>query len=81
MKELPRGLQKLLDSGFPVSYAKFIESVDNMDGTPEYFFSEESHQKSRNVEMTWTIAGLICKHRDVYFPVPLSNVKFARFKY
>lgn len=79
-QELPKKLQKLLDGGIRVCAAIFRDAVNNSDGTPEFHFSETTNVPSRNVRMTWTSAGLICEHKNKYFVVPESTVKYANFK-
>lgn len=73
-------IEKLIESAVPVTYAKFHSAVNNGDGTPENYFSEESNVKSRQVKMWASYAYLICFHKESYILVPLSNVVFAEAK-
>lgn len=66
--------------GVPVQKAEFQSAVNNTDGVPENNFSELSQNASRRVQMWWTVAGLLCKHKDKFFITPTANVKHAHFK-
>lgn len=73
-------LAKLIETGIPVTAAKFHTAVDNSEKVPESYYSAESNLKSRRIEMWYTPNGLVCMHKDAYFIVPLANVIFANFK-
>jgi hypothetical protein len=78
-------LQKLIESGIPVSQAHFHAAVNNADETPENYFNDKSDNRSRRAAMLWTPHGLICSQVDTkgemkHFIVPPATVKFAKFK-
>ena len=73
-------LKKILERGIPVWKADFHSAVNNSDEVPENYFSAESNRKSRQVEMWWINGdGLVCLHKNKYFMVPTSTVKFLKF--
>ena len=74
-------LKKLLERGIPVWRAEFHSAVNNTDDVPENYFSTDSAVKSRQVKMWWINGdGLLCFHKNEYFLVPTSTVKFIKFE-
>lgn len=80
-KEIHPRLKKMKELGIPVWRAEFHFAVNNTDDSPEFYFSSQSNNKGRNVEMWWLSGdGLLCFHKDKYFMVPSSNVKYHKFE-
>lgn len=73
-------LQKLIESGIPISKAVFQSAVNNGRGEPETNFSSASTHIGRQVEMWLTPIGLICYHSTKYFGTPLANIVSFEFK-
>jgi len=86
VKKEKTAISKLIESGIPVKSAVFHAAVNDADGTPETSYSLDSHKVSRQVEMWYSPAGLICYHfnkiskKEKWYIVPLANVIFADFK-
>ncbi len=77
-------LQKLIETGIPVSQAKFHAAVNNANQTPENDFNVNSNSTERRVDMWYTSHGLVChqknvKKQDCYWIVPLPSIIFANF--
>lgn len=73
-------LRKLIETGIPVSAAHFQNAVNNGDQVPENFFSMDSQNPSRRVEMWLTMAQvLVYSHKGKYLWTPNANVKFGQF--
>lgn len=74
-------LQKLIDTGIPVSVAWFQTAVNNGNNIPEHSFSHASDNKERRVEMWATSADLLVyKQNGVIGFTPMANVRFGFFK-
>jgi len=70
----------MIEASIEIKYSKFHASVDNADGTPEYYFSDASNVPSRNVKMWKHKEGLICLHKEEYILVELANIIFSKVK-
>lgn len=73
-------LKKIIENGIPVRKTVFQAAVNNADGTPENYFSDDSQNSSRRVNMWCTAIGIVCEHKGVYFRVPDANTIFSYFK-
>lgn len=74
-------LEKLIETGVPVSEAHFHTAVNNGANVPENNFSEKSNNAERRVEMWATSADLlVMRHKNRLFFTPMANVKFGFFK-
>jgi hypothetical protein len=77
-------LEKLVQTGIPVSKAQFHAAVNNADQIPENYFSVDSMVASRRAKM-WSVPGeiILCqknvRKEDCYFAVPKSNIIFYNF--
>jgi hypothetical protein len=80
LSQVHPAIKTSMDTGIPVSKAEFHASVNNSDDVPENQFSESSNSKSRQVKMWWVPGGLLCLHKNKFFMVPTSTVKYANFK-
>ncbi len=78
-------LEKLIETGIPVTAAHFHAAVNNANKVPQTYFSQHSDVHERRVNMWYTQYGLVCHQKtaktkeDRYFIVPLPTLIFANF--
>lgn len=73
-------LEELLIKSIPIAEARFHQAVNNSDKVPETYYSIDSANSSRRIEMHLTPNFLLCNHKDKYYAVPLANIIDMRFK-